>query len=276
MNKVILIDMEVTDFHANSNPFVIGFPALTGIDGFVHAIERESDIQIIGWSFAACTLSVREGHFKAINYELRHKAKHADTPYIRDRRSGSLTGLMMLMVDEETLPADVCDYLEDSLLSLRFCGGNLSIPSVSLWHSVHEALEFIASTKVQPPFFIEDRSALLDEAPRGISKTEWLLDLTSGAHRDQNGELIYAHSMEFQGHLIPIVNGYQLLEAPRSRPNLRSEYLHAHAEPTIGVGRLRSLASVLAHWNESSDSGAAIFWFGTFDESENSWRLLTF
>lgn len=272
------IDFTAIDFNASGNLLVLGYPPLTGIDGLVHCIERDTGIRVIGWALGVRSLDLKNGHMKPVNYEHRHKSKHADTPYIRDRRSATLTGNLLIQISDNDLPDDICESLEDRIESLRFCGGNIRLgeSGVSLWHTTYDALRLIAVSHEQSPFFLEDKSQLLDEAPAGLSKTEWLMDLTAGPYRNEDGDFVYAHGQDFLGYLIPTINGYQLLEEPREREELRNEYKHAHGEATIGLGRLRSLGSLMTHWNEATDNGVEIYWFGSFGPDPKTWRLLTF
>lgn len=278
MNQVILIDLKVLDLNASSNSFVVGLPPLTGVDGFVHNLERESGARIIGWSMGVSAFDLKDGYAKVVNYEISHKNKHAGTPYIRDRRTADLSGCLMLMIDPECPGREICEFLEDALWSYRFCGGTVQPGSggVTLWNSIHDALAFVGNIHENTVFFLEDRSELIDQAPAGLSKVEWLMDLTARPFRNEQGQYVYAHGHEFLGHIVPVINGYQLLEAPQAREDLREDYAHAYAESTIGVARLRSLGSVLTHWNEATDSGVNIFWFGTFNPDQGTWRLLAF
>lgn len=276
--QYISVDLQVIDLNATSNMLVTGLPPLTAVDGFVHAIERATGIEMAGWAMGVSEFQATESHLKAVNYEHGHKGKHASNPYIRDRRSARMNAFLILVVSDETATDDHLNELEESIESFRFCGGNLELGGhgVALWPSAQMAIEQSASVSEDPVFFLEDASHLLDECPEHLSKTQWLMDLTARPNKTEDGSLEYAHGREFLGHLVPTVNGYQLLELPKHRPNLRDDVQHAYAESTLGVARMRSVGSVLANWNETCDDGVNIFWFGHYEPDTMTWRVSHF
>lgn len=278
MAKFLTIDIGATGVHVSGGVQVVGLPSLTAIDGFVHAIEREFDLPVAGWSMGFRHCEEITGHGRMVNYEFRHKDKKEGSPYIRDKRTATVRGFLVLYTDDLSSSQEALDALNERVEALRFCGGTLILGShgVQRWNSLADALQMISFSCRDPHFFMEDKSGLLMQRPKELSPMDWLLDLAAKPSY-QDGEAAYAHGLGWQGFLTPVIRGYSLLETPRHRDFLRGDNLHAYAEPVIGLVRMRSLASVMFHLDDSSDDNPEIFWFGSFQgEAVDEWSLSTF
>lgn len=278
MADFLTIDIEATGVRVSGGVQVVGLPPLTAIDGFVHAIEREFGVTVVGWSMAFRQCEQMCGHSQVVNYEFRHKAKKSKTPYIRDSRTATVKGFLVLYTDGSGDIPSTVEAMNSRIEAFRFCGGTLILgkQGVQPWGALEDAFTMMSFSYREPHFLMEDRTYLLGEKPDSLAPMDWLLDLTARPAYI-SGSQVYAHNLSWQGFLTPVIRGYSLLEPPRVRESLRDDYRHAYAEPIIGLVRMRSLSSVMLHLDEGSDERPEVFWFGSFqDDSFGEWSLNTF
>lgn len=270
MVNFITIDLDASGVQISGNIHVIGLPTLNAIDGFAHNISREFDLPVQGWAIAYRKCEVLDGHPMVVNYELGHKGKKETTPYILDRRQARIGAVLFLdLGDENSLSkSEVTESLESRVEALRFSGGTFIIGKAGIrsWDSIEPAMEHVAKSYVEPHFLLEDQSELLNHPPEGLGRLDWLLDLVARPKDYQGEDTTYAYEGPYKGYLAPVVKGYKLLEKPRPRKDVRHDYLHAYAEPIIGVARMRNLVSVLSHMSTNDEDDALrVFWAGFID-----------
>jgi len=274
MGKFINIDFYVDGLHASANPHVVGLPALTGIDGFVHTLERQFGFCTSSWSIAYRRFDMDGAHLRIANYEVgSNNSKSPSTPStILDKRTASLEGVLIIEVnDDDGNIGKLVDSLIDGIEGFRFCGGTFMLgnESITAWETVTDSLKAVGKCSRKPHFFMEDMTHILNQAPEGLSKLDWLMDLIARPknYDPENPQLAY--ECESLGYLTPVVKGYQLLETPRERQNTRFDLPHAYAESVIGLARMRSLPSVLAFVNQYQET-PVIFWVNDTDDSQGN------
>lgn len=275
MANLISIDFNAFSVNVSANPHVIGLPTMNAIDGYAHNIEREFGIELKGWSIAYRRCEVLDGHPKIVRYELdqRPEKDKSTIANILDRRLAQVEGVLILNVKDRP-DSEVLMTMNERIEALRFSGGSIILgkTNVQIWRDYKACFQEISRSYMEPHFLVEDKSELLLNPPEGLTKLDWLMDLVARPKTYEEKETVYAYGTDYLGYLTPIIKGYKLLESPRKRDYVRGGYDHAYAEPIIGVGRMRSMVSVMHGLNDKTADSEAINvrWIGQMDSEFES------
>lgn len=266
MAKFINIDLTAYGVHVSSNIHVIGLPSMTGLDGFVHNLERHFGFVTRSWSFAYRQCDMTDGHLRIANCEVgSNNSRSPSTPStILDKRTATVAGFLIIEIEDEPQSTlnEMLIQMEDGIESLRFCGGTLMVmpnSGIKVWGDIHQALGSIRRLNRRPHFFMEDQEALLNDVPDGLGKLDWLMDLIARPKQYDKAVDQVAYEGDYKGFLTPVIKGYALLENPRERAPVRCDYAHAYAEPVLSVVRMRTLLSVIAELNAEQQT-PPVFW----------------
>lgn len=165
------------------NPYVVGMPSLTGIDGLVHQLERLIQQQnpnlisgLFSWSLCMQKCEVLPGHPRIVNYEHSKRSKRDTPPTTLDERKGIVEGTLFICADmlENASSVMLGLLVEKISQTLRFCGGVLRLAgSIQLFENISDALR---SLPPRPGFFVEDAHHLLNDH-EGESRLENMIEL---------------------------------------------------------------------------------------------------
>lgn len=240
--------IEAQNFNANAGAYVAGVPQPTAICGLVHAFclawQRNRPGEL-GHPFASALYAVSQ--FSGLQGQSRNpKSMHSQKSTIggspsapmtdRPRASMEFSLVLELNLAQEAASDDatMLHALTQTLESLRLCGGSLWVRAgARLYDTKAKALSAVPSDA----FVLSDETHVLrgwlSQQP-DLSVAQALADLCA---RPKAAD-------EYKPRYVPLVAGLHKLTEFAPLSGARNGYAHAYAEPVIGLGRFRSIASV--------------------------------
>jgi CRISPR type I-F-associated protein Csy2 len=293
MSYVHLRNLSATDANTHAGYYMLGLPAMTGITGFAHVIQRHwHDVfhdeidrrrrlkkndtpDIAGVCFIVHSMQKLESHPKYVNYQLGSRVR-GETAATIDCRGVHLSFDLILRVDEKGNEnrTSLEEYIMgpkflNFLKTLPFCSGRLTLPNRTVPGSVKQAISYfetkdgLKESLIGIPassFIIEDAVDTLFEALKENPEKDSLSLLLDFIKRQKRSSReAEKKPREYRPWYIPIAVGYQALEEkPAMRTGSRNGYPHLFAEPVIGLGLARSMGSYRFQIEEDMDM--PVFW----------------
>ena len=293
MSYVHLKNLSATDANTHAGYYILGLPAMTGVAGFAHVIQRhchnvfhdeidkrrrlkENDKpDIAGACFIVHSMQRLDSHPKYVNYQLGSRIR-SETAATIDRRGVHLNFDLILKIDEKGNEnrTNLEGYIMGSkflnfLKTLPFCSGRLNFPDKTFPGPVKQVISYVETkdelkeSLIDIPassFIIEDAAdtlfIALTENPEKDSLT---LLLEHIKRQKRSGSEAKQKPREYRPWYIPLAVGYQALEEkPTVRTGSRNSYPHLFAEPVIGLGLARSMGSYRFQLEEDTDM--PVFW----------------
>lgn len=296
MAYVVIPGLQVKDFNAESNQYVVGIPAMTGFTGFGHGLERELNrlgwaLQVEGVAVMLHDLQLHEGHPKCPAAMLGAK-DFINPPIIEEIKGDMRVTLVLRLVgnyDDEALS----EKLEDRFASVEMrqalydwihahpcCGGSC--------HDL-KALRLLVATETEDDAVLLKALRRLQQHDKGF----WVVprdDLLS--ERQAEGQDVLDALLDTQrrmkqadGHwrrdgwigdekrwLVPLAIGYQAIETPQPRHGVRKAAPHLYAEPLTGLGEL----VYASHWLWRADFVMdSVFWVHRHDAQQQTYFVTT-
>lgn len=264
MSNVIYLAVPVsaTNINLASNVHVAGFPAMTSVEGFVHALERhlntvDPDAVLTDWMFTVRNLTHLPGHRKFVRYRKNERSDLSRTfqsPTVNEQLGSINATVIIKMLTELTADdwqaARNNGQLDNAFGRLRFAGGTTTIytrpfsedregRAIGFYPNVDGALNRLSKFDM----VVEDKTALIDEARLdGETVLDTLCRLLERHPKSES----QTPDDDYQGYLIPAAIGYQQIGERKVREGVRDGVSeHVYAEPVLGLVRLRTVASML-------------------------------
>ncbi|OQX11167.1 MAG: hypothetical protein BWK73_18355 [Thiothrix lacustris] len=296
MAYVVLPGLQVKDFNAESNQYVVGIPAMTGFTGFGHGIERELNrlgwaLQVEGVAVMLHDLRLHEGHPKCPAAMLGAK-DFINPPIIEEIKGDMRVTLVLRLVgnyDDEALSQKLADSfasvetrqaLYNWIHANPCCGGSC--------HDL-KALRLLVATETEDDdlllkalrrlqqhdkgFWVVPRDDLLSERQaEGQDVLDALLDTQRRMKQADGRWRRDAWIGDEKRWLVPLAIGYQAIEAPQPRQGVRKAAPHIYAEPLTGLGEL----VYASHWLWRPDFVMdSVFWVHRHDAQQQTYFVTT-
>jgi CRISPR type I-F-associated protein Csy2 len=288
--------MYVERANFSGNWHVSGFPAMTAFDGFLHKLQR--DIQVIDdgfyvnkWAVIVEKSDMESGKKRFSCANVLVDGDNVFNPSIVDERMGCLDVTLIVEIVSNFLPSEWNVKRKDPRVksifsSMRFAGGTTTIYTEPYSEKYPGRViefydRFIDSIKKvnRRAFLIEDKTSKITSYSReGESKIETLARLFRRPNKILTDAQISLLDQDVpEGLYVPLAVGYRLLETPTIKPGARDlETPHAYAEPIIGLGRARTLGSVLHHLSiAESEEDILHFWTNDRIQEQESKTVLS-
>ena len=289
---VMLPQMVIHNFNAESNQYVVGIPAMTAFTGYAHSLERA--MQVAGWLVSVegiavllHDLRVHEGHPKCPS-AMQGAKEFINPPIIEEIKGDMRVTLVLRLVWDKPARAWVKDRFDDGhpdllrdlsgwVFRLPCCGGSChDVGQIRLLHSQQQddSGEYPLQTALQTvlrqdrAFVIQSRADLLQEAQSlGQDALDALFDAMR-VLRDEHGQWQRQQS----GWIVPLAVGYQAIEMPQQRGGARDGARHVYAEPLTSIGEL----VYAAHWLWQADFAfERVFWVHRHDAQQQTYFVTT-
>lgn len=296
MAYVVIPGLQVKDFNAESNQYVVGIPAMTGFTGFGHGIERH--LQALGWKLQVEGVAVmlhdlrlHEGHPKCPAAMLG--AKDFINPPIIEEIKGDMRVTLVLR-----LVGDLDDDALYEKMSAKFatpetrqalygwihanpcCGGSchdLKALRLMVAETAEDHARLLAALKRlqqhDKGFWVVPRDDLLRERQaEGQDVLDTLLDTQRRMKQADGRWRRDAWIRDEKRWLVPLAVGYQAIEAPQPRQGVRKNARHIYAEPLTGLGEL----VYASHWLWKPDFVLdSVFWVHRHDAQQQTYFVTT-
>jgi len=282
MNRInLMVPFKADGVDLLANAYVVGFPSMTGVAGGMHQIERKIKEIAPGlinkfecFSLVLDKCELKEGHPRIINYMKAKRSSGVTPPTTLDKKTGAVSGYLLATIDckDDVNVTTLIEVADRAIQNVRFCGGMIFTKGgFSAYHELKDALAAMKSTS--PLFVVEDMSELLTDKKERV---DLMLKLLSRPKNIEKTAFIFKD--ENYGYLSPTSIGYVLLEEPNKKACVRNDFLHAYAEPQIGLVRLRTIGSTLlalrAAENDPDFLAPAILWNYEKITTENQTQLI--
>lgn len=291
---VVLPQMVIHNFNAESNQYVVGIPAMTAFTGYAHSLERAMHaagwlVSVEGVAVLLHDLRVHEGHPKCPS--AMQGAKEFINPPIIEEIKGDMRVTLVLRLVFDHKSRSSLDWVQDQfdddprlvddvqewLFRLPCCGGSChDVGQIRLLHSQQQddSGEYPLQTALQTvlrqdrAFVIQSRADLLQEAQSlGQDALDALFDAMRVV-RDEHGQWQRQQS----GWIVPLAVGYQAIEVPQQRGGARDGARHVYAEPLTSIGEL----VYAAHWLWQTDFVfERVFWVHRHDAQQQTYFVTT-
>lgn len=250
MSKVYLVfpKVEAPNFNASAGAYISGVPQPTAICGLTHAFclvwnrvrpgELASTFSPV--VYAISNYSGLQGQSRNPKSQFAQKTDAAKSPSaaMTDRPRASMIFSLIMEIDlkkeDAFSDAGVISFIESTFESLRLSGASLWLlaPPV-LKDTKLKALKAIPSDS----FVLSDESSLMKSWLDASPKMPVSSAIAHMCARPKDRET-------YKPRYVPIISGVHRLTDLAKFPGSKNDWLHAYAEPVIGLARFRSLASV--------------------------------
>lgn len=300
MAYVVIPCLQVRDFNAESNQYVVGIPAMTGFTGFGHGVERELkrlgwELQVEGVAVMLHDLRLHEGHPKC-PAAMQGAKDFINPPIIEEIKGDMSVTLILRLVGEEsdTLGRKVENAfntleLRNALTSWMYgnpcCGGSCQdMKGLRLIPATEQAGdEYLLKTlqrlqQHDKGFWVVPRhDLLLEHQADGQDVLNALFDTQRRTKQKlENDTEAYwrrdAWIRQEKRWLVPLAIGYQAIELPQARSGVRKNSRHVYAEPLTGLGEL----VYASHWLwQANFAFERVFWVHRHDAQQQTYFVTT-
>ncbi len=267
---LLLRELRVQNANAIASPFSFGFPAVTALMGFAHALERAiEELQVHGVGIISHGFEMQdysEGFSHTLKLTANPLNKDGERPSFVEEGRCHLT--LSLLLEIEPLPNG--ELIRKSIHAaiqrqiegrMKLAGGDI----LGLKAVIPLLDEPRSLRRLMPGFVLMERRELMQEAmEQGQDALDALHGLMQIHHRSEvleSGEVVWQRSRQQAGWLVPIAVGFQAIsplavEVAQSRDPLTP---HRFAESLVTVGefvmphRLESLASLMWRYQVAGD-----------------------
>lgn len=279
---LILPRIRVQNANAFSSAISVGFPAVTGFMGAVHALERKArdkgfdvrfnGVGIISHMAEVQTLQHRGAYQKALigKAQVINKDGSAKS-FIPDARVHLTVSLVIECEADGVDHVGFIAYLSNvALKTIRLAGGDIigaETPYLAI--NCNPSMTKAALNKLMPGYALIDRSALMREAMQdGQDSIDALLDFLQvknsceqPAAAEHNEDALtlpatWRRSRKAAGWLVPVGVGFHGLTLPGKAKHVRDDtYPHRFAESVVSLGefmmvhKVNGLDELLWHYN---------------------------
>jgi CRISPR-associated protein Csy2 len=286
---LIIQKMEITEASMDSCPIINGFPSISSIMGFVHALQRKLQTKYPNTQFSRAGVSChsfnpgvhRTGSGTRLSltknppYLKKHTEKNSDgilkgVPFIEEGKADMRISMII-----ETKAADLnLKELQNDVLNclpqLRFAGGTIWGASKVVGRNCGEEADEKRILRLLMPGFvlIERRDLMEEQIDKGKDALDVLLDhLEVRRVESENDETVFwRRKSEEPGWLVPIPVGYRAISEIRQVKNQRDpDCLHCFGENVVTLGefvlpiRLERLDEVLWQANVDNEQGLYVY-----------------
>lgn len=292
---ILKIPMYVHQANMIGNYYTCGFPSMTSIDGMLHAFERQMNeanlnCTVESWYIAVEKAEMNHGHKSFVPGRVAELSKNGINTSIVDERSGHLdiTLFVKIFFDDENFSVADCNKMirttkfESITHRMKLAGGTTIIytkqqdgyrkdRTVECFDDLFYALKTINRNA----FMIDDHTGNLSEYSKdNESKLETFSRLLYRKKQNLNEEQLSQYnnliSENKEGYYVPLAIGYYGLDTPTIKKNSRDLLTkHVYVEPILGLGRLRTVGSVLFSIKNNTFSTLKLEWGRLTEEMQN-------
>lgn len=268
---LIVPRIRVQNANAFSSAISVGFPAVTGFMGAVHALERKArdkgfdvrfkGVGIISHKAQLQTLQHAGTYQKALIGKAHAINKDGSAKsFIPDARVHLTVSLVIECGMADTQRDHFLDYLSTvALKTIRVAGGDvLGFDSPYLMVNFNSSMAKAAIHRLMPGYALIDRSELMRNAMSdGQDAIDALLDfLEVKNYSEQVGiapndddtlppSAAWHRVRKTSGWLVPVGVGFQGLTAPAKAKHVRDEtYPHRFAEAVVSLGEFKMVHKI--------------------------------
>jgi CRISPR-associated protein Csy2 len=267
-NCILISKIDISDANALSSPYSVGFPAITGLMGFVQKFElllhEQEEYKEIKFISAGIVSNKFYLHTTKVGYDNRIclfksplKSNGSLSSIVESPKCSMQVSILIECENIGLIDIDVfVNYMEDILWSkLKFAGGSIFKPygndSKYKHISFYEKKDNIILRKMMPGYaLIERRDLMVNSMEEGKDAIESLLHYVKINHQNDN------ISKNSKGWIVPITTGYQGISDFAVMENQRSyEYQHRFVENIVTLCefvmpyRLDSVDNLLWHYD---------------------------
>ena len=300
MAYVLIPSLQVKDFNAESNQYVVGIPAMTGFTGFGHGLERY--LQFLGWELAVEGVAVmlhdlrlHEGHPKC-PAAMQGAKDFVNPPIIEEIKGDMCVTLVLRLVGEESdaLAGKVENTFNTPALRLALanwiyanpcCGGSCQemkglrlIPATVQAGDAYLLATLQRLQQHDKGFWVVPRyELLLQQQAHGQDALDALFDTQRRTkqqlpHQSEARWRRDAWIREQKRWLVPLAVGYQAIEVPQQRAGVRKGALHVYAEPLTSIGELL----YASHWLwQANFTLERVLWVHKHDAQQQTYFVTT-
>ncbi|MEN9501649.1 MAG: hypothetical protein RI964_934 [Pseudomonadota bacterium] len=301
MAYVVIPSLQVRDFNAESNQYVVGIPAMTGFTGFGHGVERELnrlgwELQVEGVAVMLHDLRIHEGHPKC-PAAMQGAKDFINPPIIEEIKGDMRVTLVLRLVgdyDDEALTEklnasfaapETRQALYDWIHAHPCCGGSChDLKALRLLVSTDaddDALLLNVLRRLQQHdkgFWVVPRyDLLLQQQADGQDVLDALFDTQRRTKQklEHHSEVRWRRDAWIRDEkrwIVPLAVGYQAIEVPQQRGGARDGVRHVYAEPLTSIGEL----VYAAHWLWQADFVfERVFWVHRHDAQQQTYFVTT-
>lgn len=294
IQQVLLIPhLKIHNANALSSPFTIGFPALTGFLGAMHALQRKLNQQGLTVNFEATGIVSHQADLQTYKGENDFVHSIVGTGNPLDK-----TGSRSAFIEEARIHLDVSLVVQFSSIELeqrqtfidnvsRLLDGHMKIAGGDILSHQQPKIFIIDSDDVEdlkplqrslmPGYLLTERRDLMQKnMQQGDDALEALIDYLAIHHhygtvttegdndRSEEPKLSWQVGRKTAGWIIPIATGFQGISPLAEAKNQRDEMTaHRFAESVVTLGefkmphRCNSLESML--WRYSFDQENSLY-----------------
>lgn len=273
MNVLLIPYLKAQNVNALSSPYTIGFPAITGWHGMVHALNRKLGLDRVKFNrigVVSHKLNVKRtkgpGDFvyslNGAGYPLNRKGKR---PSIVEKAICNITASIVIEYDDCVDDMDLCAEVNNVLLSMRCVGGDIlkyAAPKTYLINDEHSYQRLVH--RLMPGHcLIEKRDLMLSHLLNGRDVIDSLLDhlVINTSYRMEEG---WVSSRYMDGWIVPIPVGYQgISDIVKAADQRDTGVPHRFAESILTLGefvmpyRIKRIEDML--WSQEYDEEKQLY-----------------
>lgn len=249
-------NIEVKNANAASSYFTVGFPAITGILGAVHALERRlklvsglESLRLTGVIPACSDLSVKR--FKpGFDYTLIQSraplSKSGGTLGIQEEAKCDLT--LSILIEFEGVDPDFDEILMASVSKefhrLKLASGDIlafdKIKCLTYDAESEDGLSSLKSALMPGNVLISRKDLVINEMTAGISALDAVLSFMHIYHKsiiDDSDNVVWEQKRKATGWIVPIAVGYQAITdetVARLQRDMTTPHVFAESVVTLG------------------------------------------
>lgn len=277
MNVLIIPHLKIHNANALSSPFTIGFPAMTGWLGFVHALElklnkaglSELMLESVAVVNHHCNLQTHKGEGDFV-----HSIIGTGNPLDKDGSRSAFIEEARCHLDvslviewsgneEQVQQPDFVQQLQAVIATMKVAGGDVLTMQLPFNQSIDIESEQETRrllNKLMPGYVLIERCDLMVEAmQQGDDALDALLDyLTVHHHCEQldDGSVVWHSQRKTSGWIVPIATGFQGISPLGEAKNQRDPSVpHRFAESVVTLGefvmahKIKNLDDMLWHYH---------------------------
>lgn len=259
---LLLSNLHIHNANAMSSSYTIGFPAITGWLGAVHALERNlnangfPDLHLKKTAISCSECSVQwyrgSGDYRwsicGTANPLKKKGSDFERPpFVEEPRCDLRVNLLIEMFGYQGEDKELLQCVAEQLARLKIAGGDIvneidsSCLEVLSLNPEKETDRRKMNYALRPGFVIRSRRELLLNYQAGDSLDGLLSAMKVICHleKDANGKVVSSQYEKYKsdGWLVPIVVGFKDISGQCKVDNQRTyEYEHHFVEPIATIG----------------------------------------
>lgn len=259
---LLLSNLHIHNANAMSSSYTIGFPAITGWLGAVHALERNlkangfSNLRLNKTAISCSECSVQwyrgPGDYKrsicGTANPLKKKGSGFERPpFVEEPRCDLRVNLLIEMFGYQGEDKELLQCVAKQLARLKIAGGDIvneidsSCLKILFLDPEKETDRRKINYALRPGFVIRSRRGLLLNYQAGDSLDGLLSAMKVICHleKDANGKVVSSQYEKYKsdGWLVPIVVGFKDISGQCKVDNQRTyEYEHHFVEPIATIG----------------------------------------